>query len=182
MFNKISRLVNVNLFVVALTVILISGIVTTTVETYAQMDTNQTISNEEKNKELVLAFFKDVYDNKNISSIDQYLSEDYSFDPFKEEFSGDRNSIKTDINNTLNAFPDLNRILKDIIAEGDMVAVFQSWNGTHSGQYIDIQPTGNEFNATTADLFIISNNTILENRQVADYYNFFEALEFKMDK
>ncbi|MGD1837963.1 MAG: ester cyclase [Nitrososphaeraceae archaeon] len=181
MFNKVSRLVNVNLFVTTLTLVLIGGIVTSIVETSAQIDTNQTNSQEEKNKELVLAFFKEVYDNRNVSAIDQYLSEDYSFDIFKEEFSGDRNSIKNDLNEIFNAFPDLNRILKDIIAEGDMVAIFQSWNGTQTGQYLGIQPTGNKFNATTADLFIISNNMILEDRQVADYYDFFKALEFKLD-
>ena len=179
MFNVTSRLFEVNLLVITLTFVLTSGIVMTLVETSAQTETNQTTS-QQKHKELVLAFFKDVYDNKNASAVNQYLSEDYSFDPFNEEFSGDRNSIKNNINNILYAFPDLKRTVENIIAEGDMVSIFQSWKGTHTGQYLDIQPTGNKFNATTADLFRISDDMIVEDHQVADYYNFFKALEFQL--
>jgi predicted ester cyclase len=64
-----------------------------------------------------------------------------------------------------------------MIAEGGMVAIFNSWDGTFTGKDVGgIPANGNPWTAATADLYQISDGQILEHWQVADYSNFTEAV------
>lgn len=40
------------------------------------------------------------------------------------------------------AFPDLTWTIKDLVAEGDTVAAWSIWEGTHAGDYLGIPATG----------------------------------------
>lgn len=61
---------------------------------------------EEQNKGLVMAFFNDVYDNRNVSAIDEYVA-----DNFTTSISADKESFKEITGAAFNSFPDLTRSL-----------------------------------------------------------------------
>ncbi len=132
---------------------------------------------EEQNKALVIAFFNDVYDNRNVSAIDRYLADNFSSAISK----GDKQSYENIIDAVHNSFPDLTRSLDHIIAEGDMVVTFNSWNGTFSGEdFFGIPVNGNAFTATTADLFRIYDGQIVQQWLIGDYSNFTQAVPIRL--
>ncbi|MDR4512634.1 MAG: ester cyclase [Nitrososphaeraceae archaeon] len=129
-------------------------------------------SQGEANKAIVTAFYEEVYDNRNSSAIDKYIANNFSSDN-----GADKQKFKEIIDATYSSFPDANRILDDIIAEGDMVAIFNSWNATFSGEdFLGTPANGNQFTTATADLFRISDGQIVENSQIGDYSNFTKAV------
>lgn len=132
---------------------------------------------EEQNKALVIAFYNDVYDNPNVSTIDKYLADNFSSPIGK----GDRQSYDNVIDAVHDSFPDLTHSLDYIIAEGDMVVTFNSWNGTFSGgDFFGIPANGNPFTATTADLFRIYDGQIVQQWVIGDYSNFTQAIPIRL--
>jgi predicted SnoaL-like aldol condensation-catalyzing enzyme len=132
----------------------------------------QDSSQEEGNKALVSAFFNDVYDNRNVSALTRYIA-----DTFTTSDGIDKEAFIANISAVLNSFPDLTRSLDNIVAEGDLVVTFNTWNGTFSGEdYRGIPANDIPIVAATADLFRISDGQILEHWQIGDYSNFTQAL------
>lgn len=129
-------------------------------------------SQEEVNKAIVTAFYDEVYDNRNASAIDKYIADNFSSDT-----GADKQKFKEIIESTHRSFPDAARTPDNIIAEGDMVAIFNSWNATFSGEdFVGTAANGNQFTTATADLFRISDGQIIEHRQIGDYSNFTQAV------
>jgi predicted SnoaL-like aldol condensation-catalyzing enzyme len=114
---------------------------------------------QEKNKDLVAEFFNEVFNQKNASAVDEYYSEDFISDELN---ATDRESHKKAYNCSFVTFPDLKATIHDIIAEGDKVAVFSTWNGTYQEKNLPIT-------VEIADVFRVSNGTIVEHSGVSDY-------------
>lgn len=53
------------------------------------------------------------------------------------------------------AFPDIHITEKDMVAEGDKVAVLVNWRATHRGEYMGIPATGKRIDITVAFLIKI---------------------------
>ena len=51
------------------------------------------------------------------------------------------------------AFPDIKFTIEHMVAEGDMVAIRETWTGTHKGEFKGIAPTGRK--VTTVNTWII---------------------------
>jgi predicted ester cyclase len=51
------------------------------------------------------------------------------------------------------AFPDLQLTTEDLVAEGDKVAIRNTWRGTHQGAFQDVPPTGKHVMFTGTDIF-----------------------------
>jgi predicted SnoaL-like aldol condensation-catalyzing enzyme len=127
---------------------------------FPQAQGQQLTPEQEKNKALVKGFLNEVFiTNKNVSAVDKYFSNNFvSHVPnFK-----DKESHKQVYSRALTAFPDLKGRIDDIIAEGDKVAVFTTWNGT-------LQPLNKPVSFKIADLFRLSNGKIVEHSEVSDY-------------
>ena len=127
---------------------------------FAQAQGQQLTPEQEKNKALVKGFLNEVFiTNKNVSAVDKYFSNNFvSHVPnFK-----DKESHKQVYSRALTAFPDLKGRIDDIIAEGDKVAVFTTWNGT-------LQPLNKPVSFKIADLLRLSNGKIVEHSEVSDY-------------
>jgi predicted ester cyclase len=68
----------------------------------------------------------------------------------------------------LDAFPDLHGEFDFLLAEGDMVVGFCSWNGTHKGEFLGYPETDNPISYRVADLWRISNGKIVEHWDILD--------------
>ena len=66
------------------------------------------------------------------------------------------------------AFPDINITEKDMVAEGDKVAVLVNWRATHRGEYMGIPPTGKKIDITVALLIRIVDGRWVEFWNVTD--------------
>ena len=60
------------------------------------------------------------------------------------------------------AFPDLQTTIEDLIAEGDKVAVRQTWRGTHTGSFLGIAPTGKQVTFTSTEFYRVAGGKLAE--------------------
>ena len=60
------------------------------------------------------------------------------------------------------AFPDLQTTIEDLIAEGDKVAVRQTWRGTHTGNFLGIPPTGKQVTFTSTEFYHVAGGKLAE--------------------
>jgi len=60
------------------------------------------------------------------------------------------------------AFPDLKTTIEDLIAEGDKVAVRQTWRGTHTGSFLGIAPTGKQVTFTSTEFYRVAGDKLAE--------------------
>ena len=60
------------------------------------------------------------------------------------------------------AFPDLQTTIEDLIAEGDKVAVRQTWRGTHTGDFLGIPPTGKQVIFTSTEFYRVAGGKLAE--------------------
>ncbi|HZD33727.1 MAG TPA: ester cyclase [Nitrososphaeraceae archaeon] len=134
----------------------------------------QDTSQEEANKALVTAFYDEAYDNRNASAVDKYVADTF----LSHVHTGaDKQKFKEITQISFSSFPDQKRTLINLIAEGDMVAIFNSWNATFSGKdFLGTPANGNPFTTAVADLFRISDGQIVEHWEIGDYSNFTQAV------
>ena len=72
--------------------------------------------------------------------------------------------------------PDLNYKIEDIVAEGDKVVVRHTLRGTHTGEFMGIAPTGNEFSQMLTCIFRIADGKIEEVWWLADTLGLMQQL------
>lgn len=69
------------------------------------------------------------------------------------------------------AFPDVHYTVKDLVAEGDLVAVRYTLTGTHRGELQGIPATGNRVSFSGISIYRISD------RLIAEAWNSFDKME-----
>ena len=74
------------------------------------------------------------------------------------------------------AFPDLEFVAEDMIAEGDKVAARITVRGTHKGPFLDIAPTGKQVSVNAIDIFRFANGKIVEHWGVMDQMSMMQQL------
>ena len=76
----------------------------------------------------------------------------------------------------LNAVPDARCSVEEIISEGETVMVRWSATGTHSGQLLQIAPTGKKINIAGVDIYQFADDKIQNMRIVWDAMGFASQL------
>jgi steroid delta-isomerase-like uncharacterized protein len=74
------------------------------------------------------------------------------------------------------AFPDAIATIKDMVAEGDKIAVRVTWEGTHKGEFMGIAPTGKKINITNHAIFRITAGKWAESWATIDGLRFLQQL------
>ena len=120
---------------------------------------------EVTNKTLVRNFIETVFNERDIEAANDFLVENYheystgngdSFQSREEFISGNADFLA--------AFPDLRMIEDGCIAEGDTVVYQHTITGTHEGEIMGVEPTGNKITLENAGVFHI------EDGKIADVY------------
>lgn len=133
------------------------------------------MSNEKENKETVKRFFNDVFVNHDFSNIDQYMRDDYI--QHNADVPQGKAGFLQFFRETFKAMPDFRYTLKEIIAEGDLVWMYCTTTGTHSGgEWLGMKPTGNRLDFNVVDMFRLQDGKIAEHWDVADTYSLFSQL------
>ena len=116
----------------------------------------------EENKALVWREYELGVNPKNFSVRDDVLASDFiahfpgqppihGIDGFREFTSA-----------FFNAFPDLTTTIEDLLAEGDRVAVRQTWRGTHTSEFLHIPATGKQVTFTSTEIYRVSGGKLAE--------------------
>lgn len=100
----------------------------------------------EATKEVVRRFYVEVINGRDLDAIDRLLAEDFTHNGELRGREGQRGAVAV----FLDAFPDLEHRIDQILAEGELVAARQTWIGTHGGEFAGVAATGRraEFGST----------------------------------
>jgi predicted ester cyclase len=131
-------------------------------------------SQEERNKDIYRRFVEECYNNHNVDAIDELVAPDkVNHNPFPGEPIG-REGSKYNIRQCLDGFPDLHIIIDLLVAEGDLVTGYLSWTGTHTGQFMGIEPTNDPVTVKATSTIRID-----ENDQIAEHWGVWDMKGFE---
>jgi predicted SnoaL-like aldol condensation-catalyzing enzyme len=131
--------------------------------------------NIDKNREIVATFCRDVFVNHDLSRLDSYMTDEYI--QHNPDVAQGKKGFIDFFEKTFRAIPDFKYTLKKIVADGDLVMIYCTTSGTHTGgEWLGKAPTGNRLDFNVVDIFRIEDGKIAEHWDVADTFNLFRQL------
>jgi steroid delta-isomerase-like uncharacterized protein len=130
----------------------------------------------EMNKELVRHFYEAIQE-ENYEALNEFCHEDFVFYPqIDTPFPGVEGLIESEKKN-FDAFPGFKMPIKAMLAEGDQVAVYFIFEGTHTGiPFADIPATGKHVKFSLMMLLRIQDSKIIEKRSHVDVHDILKQL------
>jgi predicted ester cyclase len=73
-------------------------------------------------------------------------------------------------------FPDHDAVVHHMIAEGDLVATYKSFTGTHTGEFMGIPPTGKRATIRVMDFVRYDGDKVVEHWNIVDQHGLMQQL------
>ena len=115
----------------------------------------------EENKALVRRFYEQM-DEDNVVIIDQLVAANYVGHVVGSEDIRGREGLKELAAAFHSAFPDLQRVIEDLIAEGDKVVGRFTARGIHKGEFMGIAPTNKQVTFTAIGIYQFDEGKLVE--------------------
>ena len=134
----------------------------------------------EDNKALARRFFAEVVTGGNLALVEDIFAASVTFNgrPAGHE------TIKQVVANTRTAFPDIEVIIEDQVAEGDKVTTRRTFRGTHLGEYVTpwgrVPPTGKRVEWRLLSIVRFVDAKIVEDWVVPDTLGLLQQLGAKV--
>ena len=117
----------------------------------------------EQNKAIVVRFNKEVIEQGNIETFYSLVAEDFINQTAPPGAPNGRDSMINFFTQILRpAFPDLQAIIYDQIAEGDKVTTRKAFQGTHSGELMGIPATNKKVVIEVIDIIRLRDGKYIE--------------------
>ena len=133
----------------------------------------------EANKEIVRRY-QDAYNTNNLDLLDELLDPDWTTNGWPEGIPQSIEAAKGFYQAVLQAFPDLQFITLDLVAEGDWVVQRNLARGTFKGELAGLPPNGNLIEAGGIGMFRIAGGKIVEHWAYADDTGFWAQAGVEM--
>ena len=104
------------------------------------MGTN--IQKEEMNKNTVINFVSSIWNEKDLSQLDQFFSQEFKRRVNNVEIASNKEELTANIQVYLTGFPDLNLLIDDILPYHDQVIMNWTITGTNTGVFGEFPATG----------------------------------------
>ena len=130
----------------------------------------------EDNKALMHRFFEEVFNQKNVVAIDEFIAPnhvDHTLPPFLPTTP---EGTKRAISAYLTAFPDLHITIEDMFAEGDKVVTSFTSRGTQKRAFMGIPPTGKQVAVSSIVIARIAGSKIVEQWGLDDQMGMMQQL------
>src|ERR1700730_9347714 len=102
----------------------------------------ETRVSESENVSVIARFLEEVINQGRLEQANEIVAEDFvELDPLPGQRQG-REGLKDVIGMLRTAFPDMNWVVEEMIAEGEMVVTRFTWTGTQQGTFMGIPATG----------------------------------------
>ncbi len=121
----------------------------------------------EKNKKVVQDFYEGVFRKHDLAAVGRFMHNDY----IQHNPDADQGSIGfiEFHKGFFAAVPDFRATIIQMVAEGDLVYVYNRITGTHTGKgFLNHPPTGNKIDFTAVDMFRLRDGKLCEHWDVAD--------------
>jgi len=131
--------------------------------------------NLENNRKIVETFVNDVFVNHDLAKLDSYMRDDYI--QHNPDVAQGKAGFTQFFETTFKAMPDFKYTLNKIVADGDIVMIYCTTTGTHTGgDWLGKTATGNRLEFNVVDIFRIQDGMIAEHWDVADSFKLFKQL------
>jgi ketosteroid isomerase-like protein len=119
----------------------------------------------ETNKAAIRRFVDEVWNQGNLSVVDDFLAPTYThYDPTTRDFGRGPEGEKQRVTLYRSAFPDLRLTIEDLLEDGDTVVARWSCRGTHDGPLDQILPTGKPVSITGISVVRFADGKMIEAR------------------
>jgi steroid delta-isomerase-like uncharacterized protein len=140
-------------------------------------DMDETREDEtEANKAVIRRFVEEVQNKKDWDAYDELNDPEFVNLSAPPGFPSDREGGKVYLSAFLNAFPDLEFTIDDMIAEGDQVVTKKTFTGTHTAEFAGIPATGKRVTLQYVDIMRVRNGRIVEHWLSMDQLSFMQQL------
>jgi predicted ester cyclase len=130
----------------------------------------------EENKAIARRVYEEAITQKKLEVFDEIMSPDIvDHAPFPDQAPG-LEGFKGAFALVLSAFPDYQSTVEDQIAEGDKMVTRFTSRGTHQGEFIGLEPTGNRVRVTGIDIDRVVESKIVEHWSEADLLGMMQQL------
>ena len=121
-------------------------------------------SNLEQNKAMVMRYVNEIQIGHSLETLESIFADDF-VDHMASSgglFVGGMDGLKIGYAAFLNAFPDLNVTVENLIAEGDKVVAYKTLTGTHQGPHLGIPATNKRVQYQIISIYGIKHGKIAE--------------------
>lgn len=126
-------------------------------------------------KALALRMYE-LFESDDIDAFDGLVAEDVvDHNPFPGQPDG-LEGVKFLTRMIRSAFPDFHQDIKDVIAEGDRVAVHSTMTGTQRGEFMGVPATGRRIEVDSIDIFRFDSGKAVEHWGLFDQMTFMAQL------
>lgn len=132
-------------------------------------------ASEETNKDIVRRYLE-AFNERDKETLSELLADDVVEHGIHEELHG-VDEIVDFLDRHYDVFPDYSGATEAMIAEDDLVTVRYSASGTHEGEYLNVEPTGNEVEWTGIVIYEVEDEMITEAWLEEDRLGLLEQLE-----
>lgn len=119
-------------------------------------------------KQLNHRFYDEVFGRHNLDAIDELLTDDVVDHAQMPGQAEGRRGVKQAIGQILQAFPDLEVVIENEVAEGDTVASVVLMTGTHQGDFFGVPATGRRVSIESMDMSRVRGGRFCEHWGAAD--------------
>jgi len=146
-----------------------------TQEMEGSLDAEGTAEVTDSNIAIARRLMDEVWGHGQVELLDEIMVEDV-IDHGAEGQSGGRQAVKDAVRMIRGAFPDLQTVESDIVAQGDKVVRRWVNEGTHAGSFLGLPPTGNHIRVTGINIERIVGGRIVEYWHNFDMLGWLEQL------
>ena len=115
----------------------------------------------EESIKLVRRMYDEAWNEGKLDVVDEICAPDYVGEgPYGDEHGPE--SVKSGILTRRQAFPDIHVTIEDIIASEDKVVARLTFRGTHKGEFLGVQPTGQEVIWSGIWIYRVANGKFVE--------------------
>jgi steroid delta-isomerase-like uncharacterized protein len=130
---------------------------------------------QESHKDIVRQYLA-AFNDRDREALSDLLADDIVEHGIHETLEGQEEILEF-LDRHFDVFPDYSGTTETMVAEGDTVTVQYTVGGTHSGEYLDVQPTGNAAEWTGMAMYRIEDDEIAEIWIEEDRLGLLEQLE-----
>ena len=133
----------------------------------------------EGNKDTVKRFIDEVWNKRHFDLLEELLHFPYEINNLLSEAEPakvDPAGMRRHIQEWIDAFPDIQLTVADMIAEDDKVVLLWTMKGTHQGEYRGKGPTGNKINVNAVAIFRLEDGKLRGHSVMVDALNLYRQI------
>ena len=131
----------------------------------------------EENKALFRRFMEQVGNKGDLSVIDELMTADFvEHEPLGPGMLPGRDGVKQFFQGWRTGFPDGKITLDVEVAEGDLVTCFETWQGTHTGEFMGIPASGKQVKFEAVDIIRVADGQFVEHWGIIDALRLMEQV------